>query len=391
MVVNTDDLGKKRANFRSFKLSTQGAALYQQWGSQTSRRFHQAANNLNAFLKTGTCGKLILSFNIELPSTKLTELYSAVFHEQFLQWAGLPLPDLNRNRTGGAGINPGSDSEDRNASTRARARPSADEEDDDSFVDAQGESFASTPSPQSRRDPPASRMNQADNIFADIDRATEEFNKLNINSESMKTFSIEMEKIKPRGDHRNPRTLFATLMIPEGGVDNGTPDMTLQPNQQDVECGYVLGRPYTNSDNYIAPEMIGNDDLVDKFTGALDLIFKGLANSDKCLPSKGMVRLKGKAKNNAFGGLVDPYELKLTNTHCNDKRRRIFMRSHPKYERDGKKVAACVIFIGFFWAEREGDRWDRSEYVARDWTEDQPQPEPSPRAKRSRGFFGGLF
>lgn len=80
------------------------------------------------------------------------------------------------------------------------------------------------------------------------------------------------------------------------------------------------------------------------------------------------------------------------NSHCHDKRRRILMRSHEKYERDGHKVAASAIFIAFFWGEREGGRWDRNEYMARDWTEDQQQsPEPTPRQKRSRGFFGGLF
>jgi len=56
-IVDVDDLTKKRANFRAFKLSTEGAAIYQQWGTNTSQRFHQAASNLNAFLKTGACHK----------------------------------------------------------------------------------------------------------------------------------------------------------------------------------------------------------------------------------------------------------------------------------------------------------------------------------------------
>lgn len=59
-LVDVDNLTKKRANFRAFKLSTEGAALYQSWGTHTSRRFHQAANNLNAYLKTGTCRKFVV-------------------------------------------------------------------------------------------------------------------------------------------------------------------------------------------------------------------------------------------------------------------------------------------------------------------------------------------
>lgn len=236
-------------------------------------------------------------------------------------------------------------------------------------------------------------MSQADRIFSDIDRATADFANLNVNNDDqMKTFALDLGKIKPRGDVKNQRRLFAGVFIPEGGVDNGTPDMTLDTaNCQDVECDYVLGREYTESENYVAPEMRGNDQLVDKFTGALDEIFKRMADANKCLPCSGTIRLAGRAENNAFGGLVDPYELKLTNAHCNSKRRRIFMRSHPKYDRDGKKTAAGVIFIGFFWAQREGDRWDRDEYHARDWTEDASSPEPTPRAKRGRGFFGSMF
>lgn len=246
---------------------------------------------------------------------QLTQLFfSAAFHDQFLRWAGIPLTESNRDRTGGRGVEPGSDSEDCHSSNRSRARAAAaasNIDSDDSFVEDQEESFESAAGGAGRSprvDPPASRMNQADNIFADIDRAAREFSNLHVDDDNtqMKTFAIKMEGVRPRGDSKNPRTLFAAITIPDGGVDNGTVDFTLQPNARDVNCHYVSGKAYTNSANYIAPEMSGNTELTDKFTAALDLLFRDIATHDKTLPSEGLIRLAGRAENNGFGGLVDP-------------------------------------------------------------------------------------
>jgi hypothetical protein len=394
-IVDQETRGKKENNFKLFisKDNPQGAKLNEDWGSKTlARNFHTQGKRLNTWLTdTGNSKYSSSSFFpfYSYPSHLIVAsfLWSGDFSPEFIVQADLPIPNRNANRTGGAGINPGSDNED---------LEEEEEDDDDPFVQQQQQQQQrDPPTPTAAAVPPASP-----NILDEINKAVEGLEKLAIDKEGMRVIPLLLKNIPVRGDRHLTKDLNVVIAVCPGGIDINSIQLKLSEDGKTVDVSYKLGASLCTADVYIPGEVEQNEFFLTSLFGALtDYLNKEVNDvNNPLIYDSTMVTLVTKAVSNDYNGLVDPHELLLKPGKCMSVHQRILVHNTEHSSEGEQQVVGAAFVTGFFWAEgdtKSTPHIDRTKAHRLFSAEKQKQaaspaaPPPSPK-KRKSSFLSSI-